>query len=81
MKEPSEVATVLDPIYNGITHNLEYYNATRHRDSVLKYNSDTRKILDKCWKCSHFGIGAENRCKRCRATLLKAIEIQEQMKK
>jgi hypothetical protein len=85
--EADEIATPLDPIYSGVNHNADYINLTRHRRNVLKYNHDTAKILDHCWKCPKFGIAsagedgrASTSCRKCRATLLKALELQEQMK-
>ena len=82
--EADELVTPLDPIYIGITHNAEYDRTVKKAVNTAKYNRDTAKIIDRCWDCSFFGMGAteqdrrtRTKCQRCRAAMLKAIELNK----
>jgi hypothetical protein len=82
------LARPLNPIYAGVTHGSSYNESAKHYENAARYNRDTAKIIDKCWNCSRFGMGGsdqerkeQTRCQRCRAAMLKAIELAEADKK
>lgn len=82
--DKDELVFPLDPIYAGMANKANGDRKVAKAKNVAKYNRDTAKIIDRCWSCPLFGIGAAEqdrttttKCLRCRETMLKAIELRK----